>query len=97
MRSPISVTLAEITMQRIENSSTMLCTVLEKIRWLRYSNNSCSEKWDIVTSFKYNIYNNIKITYEVEKHSTLAYLDIIINKNDNGFMNFEIYRKPTNT
>ena len=40
---------------------------------------------------------HIQFTYEKETHSSLPYLDLLINHKDDGSLWFSVYRKPTNT
>jgi len=40
---------------------------------------------------------NIKFTYEVEQGSQLPFLDLLLNRTENGGLKLQIYRKPTHT
>jgi len=42
------------------------------------------------------MYPSIKFTKEIEKNNELAFLDVLVKKN-NGQLQFEVYRKPTQT
>ena len=41
--------------------------------------------------------HNIKFTYEVEQGSQLTFLDLLLNRTENGGLKLQIYRKPTHT
>ena len=41
--------------------------------------------------------NNIKFTCEVEQDGQLPFLDLLLNRTENGDLKLQIYRKPTNT
>ena len=40
---------------------------------------------------------NIKLTYAVEQDDKLPFLDLLLNRTENGDLKFQIYRKPTHT
>jgi len=39
--------------------------------------------------------HNIKFTYKVEQGSQLPFLDLLLNRTENGGLKLRIYRKPT--
>jgi len=40
---------------------------------------------------------NIRFTIEKEPEDNIAFIDVSINKNENGTLKFKVYRKPTHT
>ena len=100
MGSPVSVVIAEIVMQKIEDL-IMPCINDSITFWFRYVD-------DVITCVKNDhstevlskinsINNNIQFTVEEESDSCLNYLDMKIIKKNNGSLKFDIYRKSTHT
>jgi len=52
-----------------------------------------------LTKFLYELddFHNIQFTYEVEQGGQLPFLDLLLNRTDNGGLTLQIYRKPTHT
>ena len=99
MGSPISVVIAEFTMQVIEE--TILNNHPEITLWRRYVDDVFaiiprSESNNILNSIN-TVNQSIQFTIEEEQHSTLPFLDILINRETDGKFIFSIYRKPSHT
>ena len=43
------------------------------------------------------MFPDIKFTYEVEQGGQLPFLDLLLNRTENGGLKLQIYRKPTHT
>ena len=87
MGSPISVVLAELTMQKIEKS-ILTNPPSQPLIWKRYLDdiitvlprNSTEEFLNFINS----INSDIKFTVETENNNKLPYLDLEIVKQNNG-------------
>ena len=100
MGSPISVVLAELTMQHIEES-IMSSTICKPKLWKRYLDDSIAiiprDEVDSFHIFLNQINPHIEFTYEMENEHRLPFLDLMIYRRENGTLSFSIYRKPTFT
>ena len=100
MGSPVSVVIAELSMQQIEaeifNSSPWPIYL-----WKRFVDDVIaivpSNNVDNFLDHINSINADIQFTCEKEQNNQLAYLDMNIQKQDNGTLSFSIYRKPTHT
>ena len=84
MGSPISVALAEITMQKIEQLifSNLPCDVSH---WIRYVDDALaiivpSDQNENLLQHLNNQNPHIQFTYEKENHFSLPFLDMLINR-----------------
>ena len=98
MGSPISVVIAELTMQYIERDihNNQNWNV---IIWKRYVDDclviiKTSEIQDF-QNFINTINSNIQFEIEIEQQNSLPFLDIKIHKESDGRLKFSVYRKPT--
>ena len=102
MGSPVSVVLAELTMQNIESQmQNYMFNGNQIILWKRYVDDCLaimkSSDIDLFLQHINSINNNIQFTVEKEQESQLPFLDVNIIRQSNGYMKFKVYRKPTST
>ena len=100
MGSPVSVVLAEIVMQKIEQ--LVIPIICDHIMfWYRYVDDVLAcikiEEVENILSCVNSINNHIQFTAEKEENNSISFLDLKIMKKPNGSLNFGIYRKPTHT
>ena len=100
MGSSISVVLAEICMQAIED------VIFEKVGnlisiWMRYVDDVFAiipiDKKDFIFNTINNINDSINFTIEEEQNNKISFLDLSIVRKHNGNLTFNVYRKPTHT
>ena len=85
MGSPVSVVVAEIVMQNIEEQA--LATYSETLPlWLRYVD-------DTITAVHEN---KIQFTKEIEEKGKIPFLDCLVTR-ENNTLRTTAYRKPTHT
>lgn len=100
MGSPISVVIAELVMQNIE-AKIFQNDAFDILLWRRYVDDCFvivrNDQIDPLLSFINSINDNIKFTCELEQNSKLPFLDLLIMRNNDGSLNFTVYRKPTNS
>ena len=100
MGSPISVVLADITMQGFEETA-LSKPPYQPLFWKRYVD-------DIITAIPVNcvgaflnylnsVNENIQFTYEMEKDLSIPYLDLVIRRQTSGHLQFSVFRKSTHT
>ncbi|XP_072430928.1 uncharacterized protein [Chiloscyllium punctatum] len=98
MGSPLSGFIAEAVMQRLEQ--TALPNIKPKI-WVHYRDDTFVITKRNKREETFNIINNtltgIKFTKEEETDNKLAFLDVTVERKDNGELQTCVYRKPTNT
>ena len=100
MGSCISPVVANIFMEHIERQ--VLTTFREPPRiWLRYIDDMfCVITSSVIDDFHHHansISPNIKFTLELEDNSSLAFLDVRVNRTVNCKLWTTIYQKPTHT
>ena len=98
MGSPSSVVIAEILMQIIEKS---IFQSINHLFWFRYVDDiiACVSKDsvdDILMTIN-SINDSIQFTKETEVNSTINYLDMSIIRQQNGTLEFKVFRKNTHT
>ena len=100
MGSSVSVALAEATMQHVEKEIFKNDT-FNILVWKRYVDDVIAviprEKENDVVTYINSINPHIQFTSEPEQNSKIPYLDLLIERNRNGSLNFSVYRKPTHT
>ena len=100
MGSPVSVVLAELVMQHIEQKMVIDAPCTPKI-WRRYVDDVIAIlPKDKVESYLNHINSldpNIQFTIEKEVENCLPFLDLKIMKKLNGELQFTVYRKETHT
>ena len=99
MGSPVSVVVAEIVMQSIEEQA--LATYKQTVPlWLRYVDDTFTavHKDEIDTFHEHLNRQNadIQFTREVEENGKIPFLDCLVSRHDNKLQT-TIYRKPTHT
>ena len=100
MGSPISVVIAEIVMQKLEEDifNNSPCNIF---CWKRYVDDCFAIiPTDFVERFLpyiNSINGNLQFTNEIEDNGTLCYLDVKILRQEAGTFKFAIYRKTSNT
>ena len=99
MGSPVSVVVAEIVMQNIEEQA--LATYKQTVPlWLRYvDDNFTAVHKDEIDIFHEHLNRqnaDIQFTREVEDNGKIPFLDCLVSRHDNKLQT-TIYRKPTHT
>ena len=99
MGSPVSVVVAEVVMQSIEEQA-LATYELTLPFWFRYVHDTITALHDYEIDQFYNHLNsqnrNIQFTKEIEEKGTLPFLDCLV-KRDNDELRTTVYRKPTHT
>ena len=97
MGSPISVIVANLVMESIENKMLRDFASPPRI-WLRYIDDTfvVLKKTEVVSFYKFinNIEDSIKFTVEQEVGNAIPFLDVLIICS-NGQLTTKAYRKPT--
>ena len=99
MGSPVSVVVAEIVMQNIEEHVLATCrqTIL---LWLRYVDDTFTAVHkDEIDDFHKHLneqHADIQFTREIEEDGKLQFLDCLVS-HDNNELHTTVYRKPTHT
>ena len=100
MGSPISVVLAELTMQNFEGTA-LSNPPHQPLFWKRYVDDviTALPSNHVVTFLDYlnSLSEHIKFTHEIEQNSAIPYLDLLISRRINGQLRFSVYRKNTHT
>ena len=99
MGSPVSVVVAEIVMQNIEEQA--LATYKQTVPlWLRYVDDTFTavhkDEIDIFHEHLNRQNADIQFTREVEENGKIPFLDCLVSRHDNKLQT-TIYRKPTHT
>ena len=99
MGSPVSVVVAEIVMQNIEEQALLTYTKTLPL-WLCYVDNTFStvHKDEIDTFHEHLNRQNphIQFTKEIEENGKIPFLDCLVSRDENK-LRTTIYRKPTHT
>ena len=99
MGLPVSVVVAEIVMQHVEERALATCrqTIL---LWLRYVDDTFTAVHkDEIDDFHDHLNEqnaNIQFTKEIEENGKLPFLDCLVSR-DNNELRTTVYRKPTHT
>ena len=102
MGSPLGPILADLFMSNLEQKLNRF-SVNKPLIWIRYVDDifCIFKKQQNIEDFLKRInkwHPNIKFTSEDERNEKLAFLDVLINRDNlNNKYNTTIYRKPTNT
>ena len=99
MGSPVSVFVAEIVMQHVEERALATCRQTIPL-WLRYVDDTFTTiHKDEIDTFHdhFNEQNaDIQFTKEIEENGKLPFLDCLVSR-DNNELRTTVYRKPTHT
>lgn len=98
MGSPVSVVIAEIVMQHIEE----IFLQQEQLPfWYHYVDDiiTCipQSRSEEILQFLNSINSSIQFTLELEKDLSLNFLDISLTRKQDNSLSFNVYRKPTHT
>ena len=99
MGSPVSVVVAEIVMQNIEQQALSTYTKTLPL-WLRYVNDTFTAVHkDEIYTFRENLNrqnSHIQFTKEIEENGKIPFPDCLVSREENNLQT-TIYRKPTHT
>ena len=99
MGSPVSVVVAEIVMQNIEESALSTCWQTIPL-WLRFVDDTFTAvRQDEIDAFHHHLNGqntDIQFTREVEENGKLPFLDCLVSRDENS-LRTAVYRKPTHT
>ena len=99
MGSPLGPVLANVFMVYLEE------TIVPQLQtsmptWRRYVDDTFTlvkkGKKDEVIATLNNFHPNMKFTHETEKDGHIAFLDVLLKKEEDGTVQTTVYRKPTN-
>ena len=94
MGSPVSVVVAEIVMQNIEESALSTCRQTIPL-WLRYVDDTFTAvRHDEIDAFHHHLNEqntDIQFTREVEENGKLPFLDCLVSRDDNS-LRTTVYR-----
>ena len=100
MGSPVSVVVADIVMQNIEEQA--LATYKRTLPlWLRYVDDTFTAVHkDEIDDFHEHLNRqnaDIQFTKEIEENGKIPFLDCLVTRDNNNKLNTTVYRKPTHT
>ena len=99
MGSPLGPVLANVFMVHLEETIVPQLSVT-MTTWRRYVDDTFTivEKGKVseIISVLNNFHPNIKFTHEIEQEQQIAFLDVLLTKEENGTLQTSVYRKPTN-
>ena len=100
MGSPVSVVVAEIVIQNIEEQA--LATYKRTLPlWLRYVDDTFTAVHkDEIDDFHEHLNrqnDDIQFTKEIEENGKIPFLDCLVTRDNNNKLNTTVYRKPTHT
>ena len=100
MGSPVSALMADIVMEDVE-SRILSHRNFSVMVWKRYVDDTWvllpRDKVREFYSFINTVEPSIKFTMEKEVDGSIAFLDVLIQRTNNGRPDFSVYRKPTHT
>ena len=100
MGSPISVTIANLVKENVEEGAMSTFFNPPKF-WRRYVDDTFVIIKKIEVDESYNHINNfeasIKFTIEHETNNSIPFLDVCVTREANGGLMTKIYKKPTHT
>ena len=99
MGLPVSVVVAEIVMQHVEEHALATCRQMISL-WLRYIDDTFTAiHKDEIDDFHDHLNKqntDIQFTKEIEESGKLPFLDCLVSR-DNNELRTTVYRKPTHT
>ena len=100
MGSPVSVVVANIVMEHIEDTALNMSPV-PTIFWKRYVDDVLTaipaDRVDEMLAHINSINHNIQFISEREEGHVISFLDVKIMHNDDGSLSTKVYHKPTHT
>ncbi|CAH3016315.1 unnamed protein product [Porites evermanni] len=100
MGSPVSVVVAEIVTQNIEEQALTTYTRTVPL-WLRYVDDTFTAVHrDRIDDFHEHLNRqnaDIQFTKEIEENGKIPFLDCLVTRDNNKLLKTTIYRKPTHT
>ena len=101
MGSPVSPIVVNLCMESFEQEALRSHTGITSRLWLRFVDDTfvVLERSELDGFFQHinQIDENIKLTQELYKDNSLAFLDCLIHVNSDGTLSSHVYRKPTHT
>ncbi|XP_071442511.1 uncharacterized protein [Hetaerina americana] len=102
MGSPLSPVIANLSMEKSEESATETYSKKAKL-WLRYVDDTfviwqhgIQERSDFVSDLN-NQHRAIQFTMELEKNKQIPFLDVLVKRKEDGSLGHAVYRKATHT
>ena len=102
MGSPVSVTVANLVMEEIEEEALSTCELVPQ-SWKRYVDDTLTAlalPADAIGRFHNHLNSinpHIQFTVEVESNNSLPFLDVLLTHESDGNITTSVYRKPTHT
>lgn len=100
MGSPVSVTVANLVMEDVEQQALSSFQSTGPLFWKRYVDDTCTAiHLDVIDMFHQHINNiepSIQFTCEIEQDNQLPFLDILLTKH-NETISTSVYRKKSHT
>ena len=100
MGSPVSVTVANMVMEHVEEEALSTFAVKPKF-WKRYVDDTFTAlPEDVVDSFHQHLNSvepSIQFTVERESNGQLPFLDLLVTRDTDGSISTCVYRKPTHS
>jgi hypothetical protein len=102
MGSPLSPIVANLFMEKFEKKA-IDSYPLKPLRWKRYVDDTNvlwphgKEELDKFFQHLNNLSKDIKFTMELEDNGSIPFLDILINRKEDGKLGHSVYRKMTHT
>ena len=100
MGSPVSVTIANLVMEDVEERALAATDVLLKF-WKRYVDDTCAAlpaaRLHEFLDHLNGVEPSIQFTVEVESEGKLPFLDVLLQRDPDGSISTTVYRKATHT
>ena len=97
MGSPVSVTVANLVMESVEQRALSTYSS-PPFFWKRYVDDICTAlPCDQIQSFLIHLNPSIQFTFESESDGKLAFLDTEVAHHSDGSLSTTVYRKKTST
>ena len=101
MGSPVSVTVANLVMEDVEQRALSSFPSARPLFWKRYVDDTCTAlEPELVKDFHQHlnsIEDTIQFTCEIQEDGQLPFLDIKLKKEDDGTISTSVFRKKTHT
>ena len=100
MGSPVSVTVANLVMEEMEQEALSTFSPRPQF-WKRYVDDTCTvlkkEEVDRFHEHLNGVNAHIQFTAEIEENKSLPFLDILLLRQEDGSIKTSVFRKPTHT